>query len=140
MLNSATHSGIWELLLTALSLSLNQPVLNLFNGAFLELRRINSIRNFLTTEIVKTIVCSLFLSRIDDCDSLLTDLPQCLVKKIQYVKNVTAKMIVYAPKADQFSSSFKGFTGYPLPAEQSKKCLYCVTALYLELGHNTCQT
>ena len=55
--------------------------------AFLELRRINSLRNFLNTFSVKTRVCSLVLSRIEYCNSLLAGLPQCLLKKIQYVQN-----------------------------------------------------
>ena len=36
------------------TLSLHQNVLNVCRGAFLELRFINSIRNFLTTDAVKT--------------------------------------------------------------------------------------
>ena len=50
---------------STLSLSLHQHVLNVCRGAFLELRRINSIRNFLTTDAVKTLVCSLVLSLVD---------------------------------------------------------------------------
>ena len=67
------------------TLSLHQHVLNVCRGAFLELRRINCIRNFLTTDAVKSLVCSLVLSRIDYYNSLLTGLPQCLLKKIKYV-------------------------------------------------------
>ena len=66
------------------TLSLYQHVLNVCRGAFLELRRINFIHNFLTTDAVKT-VCSLVLSRVDYCNSLLAGLPQCHLKKIQYV-------------------------------------------------------
>ena len=67
--------------------SLHQHVLNICRSAFLELRCINSICNFLSTDAVKTFVCSLVLSRIDYCNSLLAGLPQCLLKKIQYVQN-----------------------------------------------------
>ena len=99
VLNSAPHSGIWELLLDS-TLSLHQHVLNICRNAFLELRRINFIRNFLSTDAVKTLVCSLVLSRIDYCNSLLAGLPQCLLKKIQYVQNAAAKKIFRAPKSD----------------------------------------
>ena len=44
------------------TLSLHQHVLNICRSPFLELRRINSIRNFLSTDAVKTLVCSLVLS------------------------------------------------------------------------------
>ena len=67
------------------TLSLHQHVLYVCSGAFLALRRTNSIRNFLTINAVKTLVCSLVLSRINYCNSLLAGLPQCLLKKIQSV-------------------------------------------------------
>ena len=63
----------------------------------------NSICNFLIIDVVKTLVCSLVLSRFDYCNSLLTCLLQCLLKKIQYVQNAAAKMIVLVPKSDHVS-------------------------------------
>jgi len=80
--------------------SLHQQFLNVCRNTFLELRRINSICNFLTTDAVKTLVCSLVLSRIDYCNSLLTKLPQCFLKNIRYRQNATAKIIFQAPKYD----------------------------------------
>ena len=53
------------------TLSLHQHVLNICKSAILELRLINFIRNFLSTDAVKTLVCSLVLSRIDYWNSLL---------------------------------------------------------------------
>ena len=58
------------------TLLLHQHVLSVCRGAFLELLCINSIHNFLTTDAVKTLVCSLVLSRIDYCNSLLACLSQ----------------------------------------------------------------
>ena len=86
------------------TLSLHQHVLNICRSAFLELRRINSIHNFLSTDAVKTLVSSLVLSHIDYCNSLLAGLPQSLLKKIQYVKHDAAKMIFLAPKSDHVST------------------------------------
>ena len=54
------------------TLSLHQHVPDVCRGAFFELPCINSICNFLTNDAVKTLVCSLVLSRIDYCNSLLT--------------------------------------------------------------------
>ena len=85
------------------TLSLHQHVLNICRSAFLELHRINFICNFLSTVAVKTLVCSLILSHIDYCNSLLAGLPQSLLKKIQYVQNAAAKMIFQAPQSDYVS-------------------------------------
>ena len=58
------------------TLSLHQHVMNVCRVAYLELRRINSIRNLLSIDAVKTLVCSLVLSHLDNCNSLLIGLPQ----------------------------------------------------------------
>ena len=57
------------------TLSLHQHVLNVCRVAYLALRRINSIRNLFSVDAVKTLVCSLVLSRLDYCNSLLVGLP-----------------------------------------------------------------
>ena len=58
------------------TLLLHQHVMNVCRVAYLELRHINSIRNLLSVDVVKTLVCSLVLSRLDYCNSLLVGLPQ----------------------------------------------------------------
>ena len=52
-------------------LSFNQQVMNTCRSAFYELRRISSIRKYLIIDATKTIVCSLVLSRLDYCNSIL---------------------------------------------------------------------
>ena len=54
--------------------------------AFLEIRRISTIRHYLTDDATKTPVVSFVLSRIDYCNSLLAGLPQSLVGKLQSPK------------------------------------------------------
>ena len=53
--------------------------------AFLEIRRISTIRHYLTDDATKTLVVSLVLS-LDYCNSLLAGLPQFLVGKRQSPK------------------------------------------------------
>ena len=73
------------------TLSLHQHVMNVCRVAYLELRHINSIRNLLSVDAVKTLVCSLVLSRPDYCNSLLVGLPQYLIKRLQGVQNAAAR-------------------------------------------------
>ena len=63
------------------SLSFNQHVMNTCRSVFLELRRIGLIRKYLTADAAKTIVCSLVLSRLDYCNSILSGSPRCLIEK-----------------------------------------------------------
>ena len=76
------------------TLSLHQHVINVCRVAYLELRRINSIRNLLSIDAVKTLVCSLVLSRIDYYNSLLVSLPQYFIKRLQGVQNAAARSIL----------------------------------------------
>ena len=80
VLNSALQLGTWVSLLTALSL--HRHVVNVCRAAYLELRHISSIQNLLSIDAVKTLVCSLVLSRLDYCNSLLVGLPQYLIKRL----------------------------------------------------------
>ena len=71
------------------SLSFNQHVMNTCRSAFLELRCIGLICKYckyLTVDAAKTIVCSLVLSRLDYCNSILSEPPKCLIHKLQSSK------------------------------------------------------
>ena len=64
--------------------------------AFLEIRRISTIRHYLTDDATKTLVVSLVLSPIHYCNSLLAGLPQSLIGKLQRVQNSAARLVVRA--------------------------------------------
>ena len=69
-------------------------------ACYLEIRRIGSIRHFLTTEATKVLVTSLILSRIDYCNSLLAGLPQSLLESLQKVQNCAARLIFKSRRSD----------------------------------------
>ena len=64
--------------------------------AFFKLRRISTIRQYLTADTTKTLVVSLVLSQIDYCNSLLAGLPLSLISKLQRVQNCAAHLVVRA--------------------------------------------
>ena len=64
-------------------LSVKQQVSNICQSAYLELRRISSIRHVLTVDVTQTLVTSLVLSRLDYCNSILSGIPQQLIDKLQ---------------------------------------------------------
>ena len=85
------------------TLSLHQHAMNVCRVAYLELRRINSIRNLLSIDAVKTLVCSLVLSRLDYCNSLLVGLPQYLIKRLQGVQNAATRSILRTLRSEHIS-------------------------------------
>ena len=60
-------------------LSLKQHFIRTCQAAYLEIRRISSMRHYLTQDATKTLVSALILSRLDYCNSLLACYPQPLL-------------------------------------------------------------
>ena len=83
-------------------LSMNQ-VSKICQSAYLELRRISSIRHVLTVDATKILVTSLVLSRLDYCNSLLSGIPQQLIYKLQKVQNCSARLIFKPSKCTHVS-------------------------------------
>ena len=65
------------------NLSMSQHISNTCKAAYIQIRHISSIRHLLTTQATQTHVCSLVLSRLDYCNSLLSGCPQYLLDKLQ---------------------------------------------------------
>ena len=63
----------------------------------MEIRRISTIRHYLSDDATKTLVVSLELSRFDYRNSLLAGFPQSLVGKLRRVQNCAARLVVRAP-------------------------------------------
>ena len=65
------------------NLSMSQDISNTCKAAYIQIRHVSSIRHLLTTQATQTLVCSLVLSRLDYCNSLLSGCPQYLLDKLQ---------------------------------------------------------
>ena len=61
------------------NLSMSQHISNTCKAAYIQIRHISSIRHLLTTQATQTLVCSLILSRLGYCNSLLSGCPQYLL-------------------------------------------------------------
>ena len=96
------------------NLTMKEHVTFVCKIAFLELRRISTIRHYLTLEATKTLVISLVLSRIDYCNSLLAGLPQSLISKLQRVQNCAARLVVRAPSGTHVTPLLKELHWLPV--------------------------
>ena len=84
------------------NLSMKEHVKKTCQTAYFELRRISSVRHYLSDSAVKTLVTSCVLSRLDYCNSLLMGAPVTVVQPLQRVQNSAARLIL---KASRFDSS-----------------------------------
>ena len=80
-------------------LALKEEVNKYRHLAYLETRRVGSVRRYLSSEDTKILVSSLLLSRLDYRNALLAGSPQVLLDKIQTASNCSAGLIFKAPKS-----------------------------------------
>lgn len=66
--------------------------------AYYELRKISTIRHYLSQQATETLVTSLVLSRLDYGNSLLAGIPDTLLNKLQKVQNSAARLVFRCPK------------------------------------------
>ena len=64
------------------------------------LRKISSIRKYISNATCKTLVVSLIFSRLDYCNSLFVNLPQTSIYKLQLLQNNAARLVLGKRKFD----------------------------------------
>ena len=65
---------------------------------FLKLRRLSSIRPYLSERISARLVAALITSRLDYCHAVLADLPAEQIGRLQRVQNSAARLILKKKK------------------------------------------
>ena len=76
---------------------MKKHVIKICQTAYFELKRISSIRRFLTEDAAKTLVTSYILSRLDYCYCLLMATPNSVIQPLQKIRNFTARLVLLAP-------------------------------------------
>ena len=93
-------------------LCMKQQVSKICQSAYLELRRISSIKHVLTVDATKTLVTSLVLSHLDYCSSLLSGIPQQLIDKLQRFKIVLLDSFLKRSYAQTFHHFWLNCSGF----------------------------
>ena len=79
-------------------LSMKKHIIKICQTAYFELKRISSIRRFLTEDATKTLVTSYILSRLDCCNCLLMGTPNSVIQPLQKIQNFAARLVLLAPR------------------------------------------
>ena len=75
-------------------LTLECHISTICKGAYYHLRAIAKIRKHLTMEATECLVNALITSRLDNCNSLLLNLPKTQTDKLQRIQNNAAKVVL----------------------------------------------
>ena len=88
-------------------LAINAHVSNIARTSYFELRRLESIRRFLTNTATATLVSAFALSRIDYCNSLLLGSTHDVTSHMQRIQNYSARVILCLPKSSSITKHSK---------------------------------
>ena len=70
---------------------------------FFQLRKIASIRNDLTETVTQTLITIVILSRLDDCNSLLSGITVENLTKLEVIQNHAARLIKRTKKSEHIT-------------------------------------
>ena len=95
-------------------LTMNARVSNFARTCYFELRRLASIRRFLTSTATATHVSPFVLSRIDYCNSLLFGSTHDVTSHLQRIQNYAARVILSLPRSSSITIHLKSLHWLPV--------------------------
>ena len=109
------------------NLTMKQHVIKVCQTAYYELKRISSIRSYLTEDATKKLVTSCVLSRLDYCNSLPMGTPNFVIQSMQKVQNAAVRLILRAPRHQHCTTLLRQLHWLPISERIKTKLPACVT-------------
>ena len=100
---------------------MNAHVSNIARTCYFELRRLASIRRFLTSTATATLVSAFVLSRIDYCSSLLFGSTHDVTSHLQRIQNYSARVSLPLPKSSNIATHFRSLHCLPVKVRSTYK-------------------
>ena len=114
------------------NMNMQQDVVNTCRSSYMHIRKINSIRKYLSKESTLTLVNATVLMRLDYCNSLYTGLPQKTLHKLQLVQNAAARLITQTPRHYHISPILKELNWLQV----TQRCQYKILVITFKVLHN----
>ena len=109
--------------------NMNAHVSNIARTCYFELRRLASIRRFLTSTATATLVSAFVLSKNYYCDSLLFGSTHDVTSHLQWIQNYAALVILNLPKSSSITTHLKSLHWFPVKVRSTYKiaclCYHC---------------
>ena len=96
------------------TLSMQNHISNVCRSTFLALRRIASIRPYLSVHSTRVLIHALVMSRLDYCNSTLSGIPSEHLARLQRVQNNAARLVLKKRKRDHVSPLLKELHWLPI--------------------------
>ena len=114
------------------TLSFKQHVSSICRVAYLELRRISTIRHYLyrCNQNSHLSFCAFVLSRIDYCNSLLAGIQKHMLDRLQKIQNNAARLVFKSSKYDHVSPLLHSLHWLPITQRiDYKLCSMCFAVI-----------
>ena len=112
-----------------LGFTMNAHVSNIARTCYFELHRLASIRRFLTSTAIATLVSAFVLSKIDYCNSLLFGSTHDVTSHLQRIQNYAARVILRLPMSFSITIHLKSLHWLPVKVRSTYKiaclCYHC---------------
>ena len=96
------------------SLSMHDQISSICRACFLELRRIASIRRYLSKDAANRLVTSLVTSRLDYCNSVMAGQTSDQLSRLQRVQNNAARLVLRKRKREHVTPMLKELHWLPV--------------------------
>ena len=99
-------------------------------ASYLHLRNISHIRNNISDDTAATLTHAFISSKLDNMNSLLVGIPECVLKKLQLIQNNAARLVARKKKRDHITPVMKQLHWLPIRQRiKYKICLMTYKAL-----------
>ena len=105
-------------------------------SVYMHIRKVNSIRRYLTKDATKLLINSTVLSRLDYCNSSYVGLPQTSTHKLQLAENAAARVISRTPRHQHITPILKELNWLPV----TKRCQLKILVLTFKVLHGQAPT
>ena len=117
-------------------LTMNAHVSNIARTCYFELRRLASIRRFLTSTATATLVSAFVSSRIDYHSSLLFCSTHDVTSYLQRIQNYAARVVLRLPQSSSITTHLRLLHWLPVKVRITAKLLVCATTATAVLHHH----
>ena len=113
-------------------LTMQKHITNTCQSSYMHIRKINSIRQYLSEQATLTLINSTVLIRLDYCNSVYVGLPQASLHKLQLAQNTAARVAIRTPRYQHITLILQQYNWLPI-AERCQLKLLVMTFKVLHL-------
>ena len=101
-------------------MTIQKHITNICRSVNMQIRKINSIRRYLSNTAVRTLVQSIVIARLDYCNSVCVGLPKNRLQRLQLVQNSASRVISQTKRYTSITSILNELHWLPI----NKQCQF----------------